>query len=190
MPWAPTAPAMSGRPFTNTAASGGFARVRNRRATDARRAPPAERSRACRATAEPAAAIAAARTPRSSIASTRASVMACRRGRGLLRTAAPPRCPRPRPRRRRRGGACRRAGGEGPSCDLLPRRDAPAPDPVADGETGLAGGLGFAHRERAAPASDDQAVGGGEHATGRAAADRGGGREELDRRRVQRGPRA
>ena len=68
-------PQQSGRPLTKTAASGGRASARRWSAMLARTAPPASRSLACSATAEPPAAIAAARTPKSPAASTPGSVM-------------------------------------------------------------------------------------------------------------------
>ena len=67
-PCAPIAAARSGRPLTKTAASGGRASASSRSATAASSPPRASRSRACSATAGPAAAIAAARMPKSGAA--------------------------------------------------------------------------------------------------------------------------
>jgi hypothetical protein len=62
--------------LTKTAASGGRASATSRNATRAKAAPPDDRSRAWSATAEPAAAMAAARAAKSGAAMTAASVTA------------------------------------------------------------------------------------------------------------------
>src|SRR4051812_4778593 len=80
---------MSGRPLISTAASGGRDSACSRRATSVRKAAVSPRALACKATAGPAAAIAAARMPRSGWENNSALVYACTRANGLIRAADP-----------------------------------------------------------------------------------------------------
>ena len=122
-PMAPTAAAISGRPLTKTAASGGRARVRIRSAPAASKAPAVaggpcvqRRRRTHRPQWPPPGC--RSREPTGACA----SVKACTRGNGLIPAAGPPlplvRAPRPRPA----AGSCRPAAPHSPRRPRGPRR--------------------------------------------------------------------